>query len=232
METSERIEGTPPADPLRLDRRTAIRWMLAASAGVALARGMGQIDLRVPGSAPSARDGYGTDPDIIRTHAPGDFWPLTLTRAERRAVSALCDVIIPADDRSPSASALHVPDFIDEWISAPYAGHGADRTLVNAGLAWLDAESRRRYGSAFARATDAQRLELCEAMAPEAPPKSELELPSKFFRRVRNLTMVGFFTTPAGMKDLGYVGNVPLARFEGPPADLIARLGLADEVAW
>jgi hypothetical protein len=26
------------------------------------------------------------------------------------------------------------------------------------------------------------------------------------------------------------VGNVPLARFEGPPAGLIAKLGLSDEV--
>jgi hypothetical protein len=32
------------------------------------------------------------------------------------------------------------------------------------------------------------------------------------------------------MREIGYVGNVPLAAFEGPPADLIARLGLADEV--
>jgi hypothetical protein len=34
------------------------------------------------------------------------------------------------------------------------------------------------------------------------------------------------------MRDLGYVGNVPLARFEGPPADLVERLGLTDEVKW
>jgi len=34
------------------------------------------------------------------------------------------------------------------------------------------------------------------------------------------------------MKDLGYVGNVPLARFEGPPPELVRKLGLEDEVAW
>jgi hypothetical protein len=34
------------------------------------------------------------------------------------------------------------------------------------------------------------------------------------------------------MKDLGYVGNVPLATFDGPPAALVAKLGLTDEVAW
>ena len=42
----------------------------------------------------------------------------------------------------------------------------------------------------------------------------------------------GFYTTPVGMKDIGYVGNVPLAKFDGPPADLVAKLGLTDEVVW
>ena len=41
----------------------------------------------------------------------------------------------------------------------------------------------------------------------------------------RNLVAAGFFTTPAGMKDLGYVGNVPLARFEGPPPELVRKVG-------
>jgi len=34
------------------------------------------------------------------------------------------------------------------------------------------------------------------------------------------------------MRDLGYVGNVPLAHFDGPPAELVAKLGLAAEVRW
>jgi hypothetical protein len=34
------------------------------------------------------------------------------------------------------------------------------------------------------------------------------------------------------MRDIGYVGNMPLAKFEGPPAELIQKLGLADEVKW
>ena len=64
------------------------------------------------------------------------------------------------------------------------------------------------------------------------PAGDPLEAASKFFRRFRNLTSAGFFTTPVGMKDLGYVGNVPLATFDGPPADLVARMGLTDEVKW
>ena len=85
---------------------------------------------------------------------------------------------------------------------------------------------------AFADASDAQRLGISEEMALKAPENSQLEKASRFFRRFRNLTATGFYTTPVGMKDLGYVGNLPSATFDGPPADLVAKLGLTDEVKW
>jgi hypothetical protein len=159
-------------------------------------------------------------------------WPLTLSDARRREVAALCDIIVPADDHSPSASSVGVTDFIDEWVSAPYPSNVADSKVIGEGLDWVDAESKKRYGAPFADATDAQRLSLCEEISRDAPAGSDLEPASKFFKRFRNLTTGGFYTTPAGMKDLGYVGNVPLARFDGPPADLIEKLGLTDEVKW
>lgn len=215
----------------RIDRRLAIKWILAAGAGAAL--GGGAAWGRSPAVAPLApRDGYGTDPDLVRSHAPGDFWPLTFTLSQRRDVTAFCDVILPADGRTPGASSLGVPDFIDEWVSAPYPEHASDRSLILEGLAWVDAESNRRFKATFADAGQDQRAELCDAMAPLAPKGSAMEAPSAFFRRLRNLVAAGFYSTPQGMRDLGYVGNVPLARFEGPPADLVARLGLTDEVQW
>ncbi|MSU04882.1 MAG: gluconate 2-dehydrogenase subunit 3 family protein, partial [Pedosphaera sp.] len=29
------------------------------------------------------------------------------------------------------------------------------------------------------------------------------------------------------MKDLGYIGNVPLAKFDGPPPEVLKHMGLA-----
>jgi hypothetical protein len=40
------------------------------------------------------------------------------------------------------------------------------------------------------------------------------------------LTAGGFYSTPVGRKDLSYMGNVPLARFDGPPAALLEALHL------
>jgi len=48
-----------------------------------------------------------------------------------------------------------------------------------------------------------------------------------FFERYRALTAGGFYTTPVGVKDLKYVGNVAMATFEGPTQDVLKRLGLA-----
>jgi hypothetical protein len=217
-------------NPPRMDRRLAIKWMLAAGAGAMLARP--RLRAGVAGAAAPGGKGYGTDPDLMKAYKPGDFWPLTFSDAQRRDTAALCDIIIPAEGSYPSASAVGVTDFVDEWVSAPYPDNVRDRPLIMDGLAWVAATSQKRFGSAFADATDAQRLALCEEMAPEAAKGSDLEVASKFFRHFRNLTSSGYFSTPPGMKDLGYVGNVPSATFDGPPADLVAKLGLTDEVQW
>lgn len=221
-----------PHEPGRMDRRVAIKWMLMASAGAMATR-----PAYLRGAGPSARGpgaarGYGTDPDLMKRYAPGDAWPLTLTPDERRTASLLCDIMIPADERSPSASSVGVVDFIDEWVSAPYGNQVSDAKTVSEGLAWLDAEATRRFGTSFAGASDAQRLLVCEDLSHTDPADTALGPRVEFFRKFRDLTATGYYTSPIGIKDLGYVGNVPLARFDGPPADLIEKLGLSDEVAW
>ena len=69
-----------------MDRRTTIKWVLAASAtwpqlsravfaqaGSAPPPPAGATPGTVPGS-----QGFGTDPNLMQPHRPGDFWPLTL----------------------------------------------------------------------------------------------------------------------------------------------------------
>jgi gluconate 2-dehydrogenase subunit 3-like protein len=173
--------------------------------------------------------GYGTDPDLIRVYEPGDLWPLTLTAEQRRTTAALCDLILPADTESPAASAVGVVDFLDEWISAPYAAQQEDRQTVLAGLEWLDTESDRRFGRSFAEVGEPQKTAICDEISylPKASPL--LASPATFFARFRDLTVGGFYTTPEGMRDLRYVGNVALPRFDGPPPEVLRRVGLSEE---
>jgi hypothetical protein len=207
-------------EPQRLDRREAIKWMLAATATVSL------LNFRSFGAPASGAAGYGTDPDLMKNYQPGDLWPLTFTTEQRRAVTALCDVIIPADDKSPGASSLGVPDFIDEWISAPYPEQQADRKEILDGLAWLDQESEKRFGKVFAYLSDGQRHGICDDICYVPRAKHRFKAAARFFARFRNLTAGGFYTTPQGWKDIQYVGNVPLAKFDGPPPEVLKHLNL------
>lgn len=213
-------------DKPRMDRRTAIKWMLAASASLPLSR---EAFGRIEGASAAGRtvEGYGTDPRLQKDHAPGDLWPLTLTPEQRQTAAALCDTIIPEDDRSPSASAVGVVDFIDEWISAPYPRQLRDREIVLAGLAWIESEAGKRFGDSFASINGARRSAICDDICSAAEARPEFAEAANLFARYRDLTAGGFYTTPAGRADLGYVGNVPLTSFDGPPPEVVKAAGLA-----
>jgi Gluconate 2-dehydrogenase subunit 3 len=204
-----------------IDRRTAIKWVLAASATLTLPSMPFEV-----GAATPATQGYGKDPNLMKVYAAGELWPLTLTQEQRATATALCDLIIPADASSPAASSVGVVDFIDEWISAPYSGHAPDRKTVLEGLSWLDAEAQRRFGTSFEKLGTAQMVAIADDLTAE-PVKDSLTEAAAFFARYRALTAGGFYTTPVGMRDLKYVGNVALKTFDGPPQEVLKRLGLA-----
>jgi len=212
---------------MSMDRRTTIKWMFAAAATVPTLR------VEAYTAAPLARDvaanqaGYGTDPDLLKEWKPGGPWPLTLGVAARLTTAALCDLIIPADERSPAASAVGVVDFIDEWISAPYPQQRGDRDIVLQGLVWIDAEAQKRFGKAFAALDEKQKGAIADDVCSPSKASAEFAGPAKFFSKFRDLTAGGFYTTPVGMKDIGYTGNVPLEKFDGPPLAALKKAGLA-----
>jgi hypothetical protein len=175
---------------------------------------------------PGLPTGIGTDPNLHKKIIP---WPRVLTEGELKTVIVLCDVIIPADEKSPAASAVGVPDFINEWVSAPYAQQMEDLAQVRRGLRWLDQESDKRFGGGkkFAELDDAQKQQICDDICFIPRAKPEHKEAAEFFTKFRNLTAGGFYTTPEGWKDLGYQGNVPLPEFPGPPPEVLKHLGLA-----
>ena len=210
-----------------MDRRTTIKWMLAASAAwPAWRAAAGQAAHGTALLHPPAEPGYGTDPDLVTPHKRGEFWALTLTAAQRRLAAVLSDLIIPADEHSPSASAVGVVDFIDEWVSAPYPAHQRDRPMVLDGFTWLDAEGTRRGGKRFAELDGATQTAICDAICDATGAAPELREAAHFFALYRDLTAAAFYSSPAGRKDLGYIGNVPLTSFEGAPPELLKKLNL------
>ena len=97
---------------------------------------------------------------------------------------------------------------------------------VRDGLTWIDVESGKRFGKRFSAATIAERTQICDDICYVPRAKPDFQAAARFFDQIRDLTASGFYTTDAGMKDLQYVGNVPLAKFDGPPAEVLRKLGL------
>jgi Gluconate 2-dehydrogenase subunit 3 len=228
-----------------MDRRTSLRWILAAGAAGALAPAVDDArESAQPGSSDSVRvqgsgsvdygtmtrPGYGTDPDLAKNYRPGDIWPLTLSPAQRRLAAVLSDLIIPADGHSPAASAAGIVDFLDEWVSAPYPGCQRDRRTLLEGFAWLDAEGRRRFGRDFADLEPPQQMHLCDEVCRVTGAPGAQGAAEGFFARYRDLTAGGFYASPLGRADLGYVGNLPRPQFIGPSAALLETLGLPQEL--
>ena len=169
--------------------------------------------------------GTPTDPDMLSPVVP---WEMVLTDEEMRYVAALADVIIPADERSPAASAVGVPDYINEFVSAP--AHKEHLTRLRGGLAWLNRTARERFGAAdFPALATARQQEICDEIRFEPDVPDALKPQARFFDAFRDWVSTGFWTTEEGMRDLGYMGNVPLPSWDGPPAEVLERLGLAGE---
>ena len=163
------------------------------------------------------------DPDLIH---PKKDWPRKLSAGELATLAALCDVIIPADAKSPSASSQGAHHYINEHVSAPGAGYERDLVRVRGGVSWLNVESGRRFGKRFAALTSTQKTAICDDICYAPKAKEEFKAGARFFSLVRNLTATAYYTTDAGMKDVGYVGNVASMKWELPPKAVLDRLGL------
>jgi hypothetical protein len=207
-----------------VSRRMALR-VLAAMGLAAPVLGHGATPTLSPRSV-AGPAGTATDPYL---KSPQVLWERTLSDEALRTLAALADLILPADDRSPAASALGAHEFIDEWVSAPYEVQRLDRQTLADGLTWLDGTCRTRYGGAFADLDTAQQSAICDEICAPAEAPDERAVGVALFSLVRDLTAAAVWTTEEGMADLQYVGNVPLPKWEPPPAAVLKHLGLADE---
>ena len=211
-----------------MSRRQAIQWVMAAVAASALpsqALAQGAVQPKIAGK------GYGVDPNLLDVHKPGSFWPLTFTNAQRQTAATLADVIIPRDHLGPAASEVGVVALLDEWVSAPYPQQTADRPVILDGLAWLEDESRKRFGKAFAGISDGQRRAICDDLCSLATAPPQFTRAAAFFTLFRALCGAAYYATPEGWKAIGYVGNVPLPRFDGPPPEVLEKLGVVQTVS-
>jgi hypothetical protein len=104
------------------------------------------------------------------------------------------ETILPATD-TPGARAAHVGEFMAMMVRDCY--DEAHRSIFTAGLASIDEESRRQCGKSFTAATPADRAALLTRLDAEARAHRH-DAPVHYFRLMKQLTLLGFFTSESG----------------------------------
>ena len=118
-----------------------------------------------------------------------------------------------------AALALSPPD---RTLAMHFYGAGAVRKLeefdaqkiVRDGLAWLDAASRRKNRRGFNSVEPAEQLTIIEGIADNRPDRGSQNPGTLFFAYLKERVIHGFYTSRAGLDELGYRGN---AFYAGPP---------------
>ncbi len=148
--------------------------------------------------------------------------PKFFTDHEMATIAVLSDIIIPKDDVSGSATEAKVPEFI-EFIVKDMPHH---QTPLRGGLRWLDMQCLSRYNNGFKDCTKEQQIEMVDQIAYPAKAKPEMAQGVSFFNKMRDMVATGFYTSQIGVKDIGYMGNVP-TQWNGVPDDVLKQYGLA-----
>jgi gluconate 2-dehydrogenase gamma chain len=149
--------------------------------------------------------------------AKGPYQRQTFDDHQWRTVQILCDLVIPADERSGSAAQAGVPEFIDDWIAfrTDQDGNRNLQAQIFGGLMWLDRESNAQFQKDFADASADQQRQILDRIAYPKRVTKEDHPWAVFFDEFRNLTVGGFFSSKMGVKDLPYLGNTAVAEWKG-----------------
>jgi hypothetical protein len=204
--------------PSLISRRDMFRLLAAASAaGSMLPRHLvAEGTKRPPGNA--------WDPDFLN---PSISWEKPLTKAELATLTVLCDLLIPGDENAPPPSKLGLADFLNEWVGAPYDQNIADLKTIRGGLTWIEDRSASLHGKNFVSLEPAQQTAILDSICGSGEITPDLKTGHAFFRKLRNLTLGGYYSHSATWKSLGYVGNVPIGgAYPGVPEEILRKLGL------
>lgn len=112
-------------------------------------------------------------------------------------VERLTDLILPSD-ATPGAKEAGVAEFIDFMVASdPNTQYG-----FRLGLSWLNAYSEQSAGKKFLELSTEQQTSLLEPLAYKNKTRAGLEAGRRFFRMIREFTVMGFYTSQIGFKEL------------------------------
>lgn len=165
-----------------------------------------------------------SDPDYTTLTIP---WEKPLDATELATLGVLVDLILPGDAEAPAPTSLGLPDFLNEWVGAPYPQNRDDYEIVRGGVAWINTRSWQLHGAPFVKLPEEKQTAILDSICDPAKAAPELAYGARFFRKLRMLTLGGYYSHPKTWKSLGYVGNVPIpGPYPGVPDEIIRILDL------
>lgn len=138
--------------------------------------------------------------------AGGVYRPKALNAHEYGTLQALCELIVPG------ASKGHAADFID-LLSSQNPEMAA---IYTGGLAWLDHAMERTANATFLAARPADQIALLDQIAYRRNAAPEMAAGILFFAWARRMTVDAYYTSAAGIQEIGYLGNKSVAEFKVP----------------
>jgi gluconate 2-dehydrogenase gamma chain len=136
----------------------------------------------------------------------GVYKPKVLTQHEFDTLKTLCEIIIPGASKGGAA------EFIDLLSSQ----NPEMATIYTGGLGWLDEAMKRHYHTDFLAASAAQKTEMLDKIAYRKNRTEELAPGITFFNWARRMTTDAYYTSAAGIKEVGYMGNRGMKEFKVP----------------
>lgn len=161
-----------------LDRREAIRRVGLMLGGTALVGGTGLLQACEAGRRPST----------IPPEGIGDF-----SRDEVAWLDEVAETILP-ETGTPGAKAAAVGPFIALMVTDTY--DAGERAIFRSGIETLEAASREAHGRGFEALDPADRLALLERF--DAEQLAHRGDDPHWFRMVKQLTLLGYFTSAIG----------------------------------
>jgi hypothetical protein len=144
------------------------------------------------------------------------------TPHEMSTIGVLANIIIPADEKSGSATDAKVPDFINFIVN----DMPEKQVPMRGGLRWLDLQSNKRFEKPFIDCNSQQQIAIVDDIAYPNKIKPGMEQGVAFFSQMRSLTASGFYTTKIGIEDIGYMGNKP-NQWNGVPDEVLKQYNVS-----
>ncbi len=143
-----------------------------------------------------------------------NYKPQFFTEDQARLVSEIAEIFIPKTD-TPGAKDVGVPNFIDTVLKDCYKQEDKDRFIK--GLTEFDEDAKKSFGDAFIYCDPEKQVEHVKKHNEAAINDKPKERP--FIMMVKELTLLGFFTSQPGAEEVlqyeavpgAYKGCLPLS---------------------